>query len=124
MLGTILKGITGIASAYFENRSKLKQAEIDAQVRALSAEGEYDVQAQRNMQFTWKDEFIIGVHLFPIYGYIIPSDTLTTQLNLLWFKLGQAPTWWWVIYIGIVTSTFGLRFMHKTMLAAKGIKKV
>ncbi len=113
MIKEVINGFTQFISGWFDNKNALRKAELKYQIKALSAESDYDMEAQRNMRHTWKDEYLIILHTFPIWGYIIPSAELTKRLDLLWIKLGSAPEWWWGIYVGIVISTFGLRFMFK-----------
>lgn len=97
-----------------EMKNELALAKIDrdkAQAMAnLNATSDYDNQAMKNMQSSFKDEYIILLHTLPVYGYLIPSPTMYAALDRVWFQLANAPYEWWVIYIGIVASTFGLRW--------------
>jgi len=113
MWNLIASGITGIINTWFTTKQKKQQAETDKYIAELNATTEYDTQAQRNMQHTWKDEYLILLHTFPIWGYIITSDDLASRLDILWLKFESAPQWWWWIYMGMVVSTFGLRWMVK-----------
>lgn len=114
------------------NKTELLKAELEmkkAQMAAAAkAESDYDTQAVKNMQTSWKDEYIILLHTLPIYGYIIPYKPLHDGLDRIWHQLSVAPYEWWVIYIGIVASTFGLRWLFNKekvnkMLKDKGIEK-
>lgn len=116
IFGTIITGIVSLVSRWFDNKEKVSDAKAASEMKAMENVTEYDLVAQKNMKFSWKDEFLIFVHTFLIWGYIIPSDELHTSLNLLWYKLGTAPMWWQVIYGGMVISTFGLRFMQSSIL--------
>lgn len=116
----ISSAVVTMFSGWMENRTKLKTAKVDKQIKELDAASSYDLQAQKNMQNSWKDEFLILLHTLPIWGYMIPSDDLTKRLDILWLKLDQAPDYWWLIYFGIVISTFGLRFMSDRLLKSRG----
>ena len=107
----ITGGLTSIFTSWMENRTKLKTAKLEKEIKELDATSDYDITAQQNMKHSWKDEYLIILHTFPIWGYLLPSEELTIRLDTLWTKLEGAPDWWWGIYIGMVISTFGLRFM-------------
>ena len=113
-------GISELVSGWFTDKREKRQAETAKYIADLNAVSEYDLQAQRNMQHTWKDEYLIILHTFPWWGYIIPSDSLTTRLDMLWSKMDSLPDWWWWIYLGMVISTFGLRFMFKSIDSIRG----
>lgn len=111
MWNVIVGGITSLVSGWFETKKQKQQAEADYATAQLNSVSDYDIQAQKNMQNSWKDEYLILIHTFPWWGYIIPSDELTSRLDLLWSKMDSMPDWWWYIYLGMVISTFGLRWM-------------
>lgn len=92
-------------------------AEKEASIAKMKAEVDYDTKAQENMKTSWKDEYLILLHTLPIWGYIVPSEEFHKGLDKVWFQLENAPDWWWIVYIGIVASTFGLRwFFSKQMI--------
>lgn len=98
-----------------EGKVRLAQSKVDARINKeanlAKSVGDYDTTAQANMSTTYKDEYIILLHTFPIWGYGIPSEELHAGLDKIWDKFESAPYWWWLIYIGIVASTFGLRWL-------------
>ncbi len=104
-----------MAEARLKNKLLLEEAETLATIERLkvaaSTEASYDQQAMLNMSSTWKDEFLILLHTLPMWGYVIPSPELHASLDLLWLKLETANMWWWLIYIGIISSTFGTRWL-------------
>lgn len=111
MWNVIVGGITSLVSGWFETKKQKQQAKADYEKSQLESVSSYDIQAQKNMQTSWKDEYLILLHTLPIWGYVIPSETLHKSLDTLWLKLETAPDYWWLIYIGMVVSTFGLRWM-------------
>lgn len=98
------EGKIALAKAEIESKLTLKKSEMDA-------EGTYDSKAQDNMKSSWKDEYLILLHTFPIWGYGVPSQTLHRGLDNIWDKFNTAPYWWWICYIGMIASTFGLRWL-------------
>lgn len=104
-----------IAQAKAENKMRLDTAKVDAKIakelNLANTIADYDQQAQKNMSSSFKDEYLILLHTLPIWGYVIPNQELRDGLDLIWIKLGEAPDYWWIIYIGMVASTFGLRWL-------------
>lgn len=121
MWNIIIGGLSGVITNWFTTKQKKQEAETEKYIAELKSITDYDTQAQRNMNNTWKDEYLIIIHTFPIWGYLIPNDGLIERLDLLWDKFEQAPNWWWWIYLGMVISTFGLRFMFKGIKDIKNI---
>ena len=80
-------------------------------ISASKAEASYDQQAMSNMKSSWKDEYLIILHTFPIWGYGIPSESLHLGLDRIWVQFNGADHFWWITYIGIIASTFGLRWL-------------
>ena len=119
MIQAIIGGVVTLVTQWFTNRSRLNEAKVQRDLASLKATTDYDTTAQRNMRYTIKDEYLILFHTFPIWGYGIPSEQLKVSLDSVWDKLSEAPTWWWLIYVGIVVSTFGLRFMSDRLLTVK-----
>lgn len=110
-----LESKTQLSEARVLNKIKLETAKVDAKIakemRLAETIASYDQQAQKNMATSLKDEYLILLHTLPIWGYIVPSETLRGGLDMIWLKLGEAPTYWWVVYIGMIASTFGLRWL-------------
>lgn len=104
-----------IAQNKAENKMRLDTARVDAKItkelNLANTIADYDQQAQKNMATSFKDEYLILLHTLPIWGYIIPNQTFRDGLDMIWLKLAEAPDYWWIIYIGMVASTFGLRWL-------------
>ena len=112
-------GITELFTGWFEVKKQKQQIEGQIQQQRLQGSDDYDLEALRQKQHSWSDEYLMLIHTFPWWGYIIPSDGLTTRLDILWSKMSILPEWWWFCYAGMIISTFGLRFMHKKIIRGK-----
>ena len=120
IFGVIFGGVTSLVDGWFKTKQQKQQSEAEYAVQKLKGSDNYDVNAQQNMKTSWKDEYLILVHTFLIWGYGIPSPELHTALDNVWAKMENAPSEWWLIYAGMVISTFGLRFMSQRILTSKG----
>ena len=87
------------------------EAKAEADMTTLKQQGDYDTTAQANMATSWKDEYLIILHTFTIWGYGLGIDRVDKGLDKVWAKLDTAPMEWWLIYTGIIASTFGLRWL-------------
>ena len=87
-------------------------AEHKAERMKIALEGNvaYDLQAQRAMQGSWKDEFVLLVMLFPFVGGFIPG--LAPYIDAGWVALSDAPAWYPYIVLSLVFAIYGLtRFL-------------
>ena len=116
MIGAIITGITSLATGWMEDKRAKSKAKAEHEIKQLQATTDYDTEALRQKQHSWSDEYLLILHTSVIWGYLIPSDTIHQGIDKVWEKLAQAPTEWWIMYGGMVISTFGLRFMAKKIL--------
>lgn len=109
-------GITELVSGWFEVKKQKQQQEAAIIQQKQKGSDDYDLEALRQKKSSWSDEYLMFIHTFPWWGYMIPSEDLTARLDILWSKMNTLPDWWWWCYMGMVISTFGLRFMSKRIL--------
>lgn len=128
MWSIILKIVNSSLGFFFDSpelkvekeKSRLEIEKLKLEIKknsmqaAAIAESDYDQQAMKNMQTSWKDEYLIILHTFPIWGYGIPSETLHIGLDRIWLQFNSADYFWWITYIGIIASTFGLRWLFSS----------
>lgn len=124
-LGAISGIVTSTLGFFFDSSEvkavkesgKVELAKLELEMKkerlltSAKAESSYDQQAMHNMKSSWKDEYLIILHTFPIWGYGIPSESLHLGLDRIWIQFNGADHFWWITYIGIIASTFGLRWL-------------
>ena len=99
-------------------KAEAEAASIKAEVAVAratenaKAEGSYDLEAQRQMQHSWKDEYLVLVMSLPFIGSFIP--VVQDSVAKGWTYVAQAPQWYQVAFIGIIMATFGLRWYSKS----------
>lgn len=106
------------------------EASVEAARSLAQAEAEYDNLAQRQMQFSWKDEYLTLVFTAPfILSFAAPFVQLLAGVDLApaieaaWKQVALAPPWYQATVIGIIAATFGLRWLFKNM-ALKKVEKL
>jgi len=123
-IGSAIEGVTGIFTkntelkqVKAEGKLRIEKAKIDGEVArlqtALTQAGDYDVEAQRQMQHSWKDEILMIIFMAPFVAGFIPNEEVQGAIALGWETLGTAPGWYEWVVIGIVASTYGLRWLFK-----------
>ena len=133
MWGAIISGITGAFTSWNDGRKKIKEAKIKADIAKWQAkearylyeakvEGDWDKEALKQSQYSWKDEFITVLWFIPLIMLFVPY---TQEYAIKGFKaLEEVPYGYWLVVFGIVAASFGLRwlFSNKTEKAIKSIK--
>lgn len=126
-----------------ENRAKvellkveteLRIIQIEAQARAAEAQAklemakqgqkidfELDKESVRQMQNSWKDEFLLLLFSLPVILTFIPS--MQPYVKQGWEMLSQAPEWFLWLYAAMIISVWGLRGIARTILESRFIKK-
>lgn len=103
-----------------EGMIRLAEAKSAAQVamatREITNEGDYDTAAMNQMQYSWKDEYLVIVLTAPFIGSFLPN--VQEHVSRGWTYVAQAPDWYQWSFIGIICATFGLRwYARKTSIA-------
>ena len=79
-----------------ENKAKIEEAKVNAQIRGIerTAESEinYDIEALRQQQYSWKDEFALLVITLPFIGSFLPWTQEFVMLG--WDYVSRAPEWY------------------------------
>lgn len=91
-----------------EGKIRIEQARIDMKVRKLNGDIDYNVEAQKGMQASWKDEFITVI----LWGFFICCFVPQLQPYIkegLSFLRTEAPYWLEFSLVGTVVASFGLK---------------
>lgn len=96
-----------------ERKDRILEAETVGRIAAISkyAEGDTnaDLEAMKQMKFSWKDEYLTVVFTLPFLASFIPMPEVQAALKEGWLMIATAPEWYQWCLIGIVIATFGLR---------------
>ena len=115
-----LKGVAARKRVKAEGKVRIELARVEQQVLIQKQAGSYDVEAQRQMQFSWKDEYLVIVFTFPlILSFLAPfvdmflpeGMTVSDKIGIAWESVALAPDWYQWSVMGIIAATFGLRWL-------------
>ena len=105
------------AGSIFGGWIDLKKAKYTAEAKRYEmqaqAEADWDQEALRQAQYSWKDELITIIIFAPlIVAWFDPNKAME------WVKfVSKMPLWYQLIMTGIVAASFGLRWLFKNKLS-------
>lgn len=111
-----LKGRRKIKQVKLESEARIEeakaQATIEQTLRQGKVEASWDQEALRQMQFSWKDEYLTLILTIPFIGSFIP--VVQDYVKEGWVYIQQAPLWYQWGLLAIVCASFGVRWAMKT----------
>lgn len=109
MWSIAITGAVQLLEAWFAKQKTKQQAEAALHLKLASTEADWDLVAQRQAQYSWKDEFITLVWFAPmIVAWFAPKEAM----NWIQF-VTKLPYWYQFGMFGILSATFGLRWYFK-----------
>jgi len=123
MLAKLLGGgAISLVQTWLDNRKKKAETKAeaerivimsDAQIKQKMATGEidYNITAQKQMEHSWKDEYLTIILSLPFIGSFIP--TVQDYVMVGWGYVTKAPQWYQMAFMGVIVASFGLRGWFK-----------
>jgi len=115
----IVSPVTSTLTSWNDGRVEIKKAKIGAEIAKYEAaadrwrltaksESDWDLEAQRQSQYSWKDEWLTIIITLPFVFLFFPfsQDAVLTGFEYM----DKAPFWYQTIFMGIVAASFGLRW--------------
>ena len=119
MWGLIAKAAQGIFTSWVDLKKSKNEADAERYRSEAKAERDWDQEALRQAQYSWKDEFITLIMFSPLVVAWFDSERA-----MEWIKFVTGlPIWYQIIIAGIVAASFGLRWLFKNKLT-NGFKGV
>ena len=111
LAGNVVQGVADKQKAKAERKLVEIQAETEIKKKQIAGELDFDIQALKSGEDSWKDEAWTIVFIFIFLFCMLPW---TQEAILRGFEiLEQIPEWVsWCIY-GAIASSFGLRSLTK-----------
>lgn len=94
-----------------EHELNVKKIDVNMELAkaGMKIEADWDTTAQKQMTTTWKDEWFVLLFSTPLVMAFIPS--LQNYVLVGFTILAETPDWYMWLVAGIVSATFGLRWM-------------
>ena len=116
----LITGGIGIVKGLIDNKKEkqAKQHEIDLKkierqgeldIANQKAETDYDLEALKQSQVSWRDEYLTILLSLPFIGSFLP--VVQEYVVRGWGYLDKAPVWFQASWIGVIAATFGLRWL-------------
>ena len=104
-----LTAISGLFTSWIDAKKEKHKAEAAFQMQLAQTEADWDNIAQRQSQYSWKDEFITLVRYSPlVVAWFEPEKAMK------WIDFVQGlPYFYQMGMFGIMAATFGLRWFFK-----------
>jgi len=114
MIGQILTSVTGLATSWLDSKAQQKLFETEIKKKQLTGEIDWELEAIRSAQNSWKDELWTIVFVSILAANFVPS--LQDAMARGFANLEKTPLWvQWGMYASIAAS-FGIKTM-------RGLKK-
>ena len=118
MWGAIVNAVGSIFGGWVDlKKAKYKSEEARFMAQA-QAEADWDQEALRQAQYSWKDELITIIIFAPLIVAWFDAEKAGAWVEFV----GKMPLWYQLIMTGIVAASFGLRWLFKNKLT-NGFKK-
>jgi len=98
-----------------EAKQELKLAKITSETarvnKVIEATTNWDMEAMRQSQFSWKDEALMIILFLPFIAAFIPL--LQPYIKGGFAIIKDLPLWYQLSLVGIIAASFGLRWLFQ-----------
>ena len=112
MILTLIKSVSSLASGYMESKVQVQKVKAEIQKKQLTGEIDWDLEAVKSMQHSWRDEFFSILFSIPLilcflgdWGRKLVADGFEA--------LSTMPSWYSVTLGALVASSVGIRSITK-----------
>jgi hypothetical protein len=123
MIWNILTTLLGIGGAALEKRQKLKEIELEGRTqiavaqaqaeiarlnKSVDAEINWDTEVGRQMEHSWKDEFLTLILTAPVVLAFCGDDARKAAAEGF-AAIALAPDWYKASFMAAIAASFGIR---------------
>ena len=112
MIGQIIGSLGGLAKSYIDSKTAIKLTEAEIKKKQLTGEIDWDLEAIKATQNSWKDEWITLLFSIPLilafcgdWGRQVVADGFAA--------LEVMPQWYQVALGAVVSASVGIRSVSK-----------
>lgn len=110
MWTTVVTALGSLFSGWLETKKAKQEAEAAYHRAKLQGELDWDTEAMRQAQFSWKDELFVIVWLSPLVVAWVYPEKAQEWLDFV----GEMPYWYQIGMFGMMAASFGLRWFFKS----------
>lgn len=112
MIGQLISSLGGLAASVIDSKTQLKLTEAEIKRKQLTGEIDWDIEAIRATQNSWKDEWITLLFSIPLI-LAFCGDWGNQIVQAGFTSLEAMPTWYQYSLGGIVSASIGMRSVSK-----------
>lgn len=105
----ITSAVSSIFTSWVDLKKSKNEAEAARFMRMAEIEADWDLEAQRQAQYSWKDELITIVWLAPLVVAWKYPEKAEAWVDFV----SKLPYWYQFGLFGIMAASFGLRWYFK-----------
>ena len=109
---SILTSLAGLATSVIDGKTQVKLTEAEIKKKQLTGELDWDIEAIRATQKSWKDEWITLLFSIPLI-LAFCGDWGNQVVQAGFTSLEAMPTWYQYSLGGIVSASIGMRSVSK-----------
>jgi hypothetical protein len=109
MWSLVISGVTELVKSWFKKKQSQQEAEAAYNMKAITGEQDWDLEAMRQARYSWKDELITIVWFAPLIVAWFDTERAMKWVNFV----AELPFWYQVGMFGIMAASFGLRWYFK-----------
>ena len=112
MIGKILGTVGGLATSYLDGKVAVQKANAEIRVKQATGEIDWDLEAIKATQNSWKDEWITLLFSIPLI-LAFCGDWGNAIVQRGFMALEVMPDWYQYSLGGIVSASIGMRGVSK-----------
>lgn len=118
MIGQLLGAVGGLATTYLDGKVAVQKANAEIKVKQATGEIDWDLEAIKATQNSWKDEWITLLFSIPLI-LAFCGDWGNDIVQAGFAALETMPTWYQYSLGGIVSASIGMRSVSKFFTGKK-----
>ena len=112
MIGSIISSLTGLATSIIDGKTQVKLTEAEIKKKQLTGEIDWDIEAMKATENSWKDEWITLLFSIPLI-LAFCGDWGNDIVARGFAALEVMPQWYQIASGGIVSASIGMRSVSK-----------
>jgi len=112
MIGALISSLTGLATSIIDGKTQVKLTEAEIKKKQLTGEIDWDIEAMRATENSWKDEWITLLFSIPLI-LAFCGDWGNDIVARGFASLEVMPQWYQIALGGIVSASIGMRSVSK-----------